>query len=668
MREAMYGFITQHLKGEGDGAPIHEPDFKTENPEELRCYPGDSRPRDFVTIPKFAALQAKELLETKRTVALAGEEKAQQENVNRLRSLLRVPTGKDAATIPPLKREPNARGWNVSFSSEPGITLTAMVEPGGSGPLVILLNLDGAQVARKDELYTTLKRSQATVVTCDLRSTGTLALGVEKVGRAPDHNSAEWGLWLGRPLLGQWALDVQQLRRAIVADHGQDYSETIVIGEGPAGLVALAAASLEPGLFTQVATINSLTSFATDIPYGNQRLGTLVPGFLRDCGDVPQLAALLVSQRLVIAGGVSSSGKPVTADELSRRFESTRRAFRSVGRDKQLILTTPEHVLDELGLTTDQQSKNEPIFEPGAKLTKLSQDGAGGEGPAWDPQLGILTSGAKGIHQLTPDGTSLIFRDKAGTNGLLFDREGRLVCCEPVERRITRIDRAGKLTVLTDHFGGKRYNQPNDLTLDSKNRIYFSDPCYGSRADLQIRDENGNTVEGVYRIDPDGKVSRVIGREVDRANGVLVSPDDTYLFVADNNNDKVSGARKLYRFDLRSDGTIDPKSQKLIRDWGTGRGPDGVKQDARGRLYVAAGLNKPNPPAEPATDVKGGIYVLDPETGKTLAFLGVPTDEVTNCAFGGDDLKTLYITGGGTLYSIRTTTAGRVTWPIMKTK
>ncbi len=94
-------------------------------------------------------------------------------------------------------------------------------------------------------------------------------------------------------------------------------------------------------------------------------------------------------------------------------------------------------------------------------------------------------------------------------------------------------------------------------------------------------------------------------------------------------------------------------------------GPDGLKQDRQGRLYVAAGLNKPNPPFEPDRERKGGIYVLSPE-GQLLAFLPVPTDEVTNCAFGGDDRKTLYITGGGTLYSIRTTTPGRVVWPAGK--
>ena len=307
-------------------------------------------------------------------------------------------------------------------------------------------------------------------------------------------------------------------------------------------------------------------------------------------------------------------------------------------------------------------AQSDPIVEPGATLTVLSAKGEGGEGPAWDPDLGVLTSGNGHIHQLTPDGMSRVWRKDAGTNGLLFDRQGRLVACEPVRRRVTRTDRDGTVTVLTDAFGGRKYNQPNDLTIDSKGRIYFSDPRYGGRDDMQQRDEQGRTVEGVYRIDPDGSVHRVIGREVERANGVLVSADDRFLYVADNNNDAVGGARKLWRFDLRPDGTVDPASQKLLHDWGTGRGPDGVKQDEKGRLYVAAGLNKPNPPAEPAADVPGGVYVLDPD-GKLLTVIRVPTDEVTNCAFGGADRRTLYITGGGTLYSVRVTTPGRVLWP-----
>jgi gluconolactonase len=310
---------------------------------------------------------------------------------------------------------------------------------------------------------------------------------------------------------------------------------------------------------------------------------------------------------------------------------------------------------------------DEAIFDPDAKLKVEVGDGAGGEGPAWHPKLGVLSSGAdNSIHQLDRDGKSRVWRKDAGTNGLLFDRKGQLVACDSEGRRMVRIDPDnGKLTVLTDKFDGKRYNTPNDLTIDSQGRIYFSDPRYGPRDTMEIRDEKGRTVEGVYRIDTDGKVSRVIGREVERANGVLVSPDDKYLYVADNNNNTKGGARKLLRFDLRKDGTVDLDSKKPIYDWGQGRGPDGVKQDSKGRLYVAAGLNKPSPPFEPAEDVKGGIYVLSPE-GKLLTFLAVPKDEVTNCAFGGDDLKTLYITGGGTLYSIRTTTPGRVVWPAAK--
>jgi gluconolactonase len=304
----------------------------------------------------------------------------------------------------------------------------------------------------------------------------------------------------------------------------------------------------------------------------------------------------------------------------------------------------------------------EAIFEPAAKLKIEAEGGVGGEGPAWHPKLGLFTSGNDHINQLDGAGKSHIYRKGAGTNGLLFDAMGRLLACEPVLRRVTRTDPDGTIVVLTDRFKGKRYNQPNDITVDSKGRIYFSDPRYGNRDGMEIRDEKGRTIEGVYRIDSDLTVTRVIGREVDRANGVLVSADDRFLYVADNNNDTIGAARKLWRFDLGKDGSVDLTTKKLIYDWGKGRGPDGVKQDAKGRLFVAGGLNKPSPPAEPATDVKGGIYVLSPE-GKLLAFLPVPTDEVTNCAFGGDDLRTLYITGGGIIYSIRTVTPGRVVWP-----
>jgi gluconolactonase len=304
------------------------------------------------------------------------------------------------------------------------------------------------------------------------------------------------------------------------------------------------------------------------------------------------------------------------------------------------------------------------IFDPKSKLKVEAGNGAGGEGPAWHPKLGVLTTGNNGdIYRFSLDGKSTVYRKRAGSNGLLFDAKGRLLACESEARRITRTELDGKVAVLADKYDGKRFNQPNDITVDSKGRIYFSDPCYGDRSKLEMTDESGKIVEGVYRIDPDGKVTRVIGRELERPNGLLVSAEDKFLYVADNNNSGKKTARKLYRFDLKEDGSVDLKSRKLLYDWSEGRGPDGLKQDSKGRLYVAGGLNKPNPPFEPAEDKKGGIYVIDPESGKLLDFLAVPTDEVTNCAFGGEDLKTLYITAGGTLYSIRTTTPGRVVYP-----
>ena len=303
------------------------------------------------------------------------------------------------------------------------------------------------------------------------------------------------------------------------------------------------------------------------------------------------------------------------------------------------------------------------VFEKDT-LRILATGGQGGEGPAWHPKKGIFASGKGGITLLGLDGKPGIFAEDAGTNGLLLDRQGNLLACQPGKRRVVRFGPDGKeAAVLADSFGGKKFNQPNDLALDSKNRLYFSDPRYGPRDDMQQLDAEGKTIEGVYRIDPDGKLERVLGREVERANGVLVSADDRYLFVADNNNDTVGGARKLWRFELTADGTVRPGTGKVLKDWFTGRGPDGLKQDEKGRLFVAGGLNRPNPPAEPAKDIPAGIYVVDPATGKQLDFLPIPTDEVTNCAFAGADRKTLLITGGGVLYSVRVKEPGRVIWP-----
>jgi len=329
-----------------------------------------------------------------------------------------------------------------------------------------------------------------------------------------------------------------------------------------------------------------------------------------------------------------------------------------------LVLDNEKHTGAGAGRTLRHQPKTkaavtESPITPGRKPKNEGDIGAG-EGPVWNPSGNLYFTGGNRITRRDSNGVASVFREPSGgANGLLFDFEGRLVVCESSRRRVTRTEADGTITVLADNYEGKKFNTPNDLTIDSKGRIYFTDPRYGRRDDMEMRDERGELVEGVYRIDAPGKVTRIITHEANRPNGILLSPEDKYLYVADNNNNTVGGARKLWRFDLKTDGSIDAGSRKLIFDWETGRGPDGLEMDQAGRLYVAGGLNVPNPPFETADKFKGGIYILSPE-GKLLDFVPIPKDEVTNCTFGGNDLKTLFITAGGTLWSIPINTPGRL--------
>ena len=318
-------------------------------------------------------------------------------------------------------------------------------------------------------------------------------------------------------------------------------------------------------------------------------------------------------------------------------------------------------ILCSLSTTLAQAQKpwqSSGLFEKGATVVHLAKKGAG-EGPAYHPELGLLTSGGH-VWQYK-DGEHSVYKENLGTNGLLFDWQGRLICCQPVKRRVIRFELDGSLTVLTDKYQGKPYNQPNDLTVDRQGRIYFTDPKYGPRENLDLLDEKGVPVEGVYRIDAPGKVTRVITHEVDRPNGLIVTPDQKYMYVADNNNNAKGGARKLWKFAIKADGSLDLDSQALIFDWKNGRGPDGMTQDDKGRIYVAGGRNKAAPPYE-TTEFPAGIYVFS-KKGKYLTLVPIPHDETTNCAFGAKDLKTLYVTAGGNLHSVRTKRPGWLPFP-----
>lgn len=287
------------------------------------------------------------------------------------------------------------------------------------------------------------------------------------------------------------------------------------------------------------------------------------------------------------------------------------------------------------------------------------------EGPAWHADGSVYFSDIENsrIMRLSPEGQIGVFRTPSGkANGLLFDHQGRLVACEGGNRCVTRTDTDGNIHVLADRYAGKRFNSPNDVTIDSGGYLFFTDPRYGDRGNLEIFDDSGESIEGVYRIDPDGAVKRIIGQEVGRPNGIAVSPDDKHLFVADNANDDHGNSRCLWRFELDEQRNIVTGSQKKIFDWGTDRGPDGMAIDQQSRLYVTAGFNYAKPPHETAGKYKAGVYVISPD-GQLLKMIPVPIDMITNCAFGGADRKTLYITAGHKLWNIQVNTPGHLAWP-----
>lgn len=276
------------------------------------------------------------------------------------------------------------------------------------------------------------------------------------------------------------------------------------------------------------------------------------------------------------------------------------------------------------------------------------------EGPAWQDGSLYFTDG-KHINRRGPDGKTTVFRHNA-SNGLLFDREGRLVACESGLRRVTRTEKDGSITVLAERYRGKRFNTPNDLCMDSKGRIYFTDPRYGSREGMEIyplpsvkSGLRSEPLEGVYRIDEPGKVTRILCDGAERPNGILISPDDRFLYIADNNNNTHGGSRKLIRYALDVNGEVKHGTRKVLFDWKEGRGPDGMKMDAQGRIYVAAGTNQVT--EFETTRFKAGCYILSP-SGRLIDFIPTSPDECCNCAFGGADGKTLFITSGEHLWSV----------------
>lgn len=283
-----------------------------------------------------------------------------------------------------------------------------------------------------------------------------------------------------------------------------------------------------------------------------------------------------------------------------------------------------------------------------AQLERVYEGCAFAEGPAADAEGNVYFSDC-------PNNRILVYRPASGqtevwqepserANGMNFDDQGRLVvCCDGKDggaRAVRRYERDGTITTLASHYNGKKLNAPNDLCFDREGRIYFTDPRYGYRDDLE------QDCMAVYRIELDGSLTRVID-DMQFPNGILITPDNRTLYLVDHNPDP-GGARFLVAYDLAADGTWQRRG--VLYDHGTGYGGDGMVLDIAGNIYLTAGEGE-----------KAGIYIFSPDG----SFLGtIPLPEIPgNCTFGGPDLRTLYIAASSSLYRIKLAIPGQLAYP-----
>ena len=288
------------------------------------------------------------------------------------------------------------------------------------------------------------------------------------------------------------------------------------------------------------------------------------------------------------------------------------------------------------------------VVAPGATLEKLWDKGSFTEGGALFGDGAIVFSdiGNRIMRYDPATGSVTVFREPSGrANGLIFDAQGRLVAAEGANtgggRRVSITERDGTVRTLADRYQGRRFNSPNDVAIDRGGRVYVSDPRYVGDDPREL------DFEAVFRIDPDGTVVR-LDTTAAKPNGLAVSPAGTTLYVSDNGPKR----RALLALDL-DPATGAVANPRVLHDFGSGRGVDGMTVTTDGRIVATAGSG-------PAA----GVYVFTPD-GRRLAFIPTPEDP-TNVEFGGGDGKTLYITAGKSLYRIATTMTGYHLWPAHK--
>src|SRR5689334_19093718 len=253
----------------------------------------------------------------------------------------------------------------------------------------------------------------------------------------------------------------------------------------------------------------------------------------------------------------------------------------------------------------------------------------GGEGPVWSRQGFLIFSdySKDRLYKLVPGKTPEVYReDSHGANGNTMDRQGRLYSCEYKSRRVTRTDRNGKVEVFVETFEGKRFNAPNDIVVRRDGHVYFTDPLF---TPLDHRDLD---FYGVYHVTPKGKIGTIARLPKTRPNGITLSPDGKILYVA--NTDE----RNIRAYDLNKNG--EASNERVVVSDLPG-GPDGIRTDAKGNLYITA----------------RGVVVYSP-SGHLLGKIDTPVNP-RNLAFGDSDLRTLYMVGNS-IYRVRLDVPGSV--------
>jgi gluconolactonase len=261
------------------------------------------------------------------------------------------------------------------------------------------------------------------------------------------------------------------------------------------------------------------------------------------------------------------------------------------------------------------------------------------EGPLWHPAgRYLLWSDMPGDHLRrwsATDGVSTFRKPCNKSNGLTWDRQGRLLACEHASSQVSRTEADGRIVPLATHFDGKTLNSPNDIVCAGDGSIYFSDPPYGRAEFYGVPRPQELAFQGVFRVGPDPKSPVLLADDFDRPNGLCFSLDGRRLFVNDT-------ARQHIRvFDVKADGNL--SSGKIWAETtGEGKGaPDGMKIDSTGHVYCTG---------------PGGIHVFTPDA-QCLGVIHTP-EYVANFAWGDADYRSLYVTASTSVYRIRVATPG----------